>query len=120
MKHPRIDALDLRRFDPHYVWAEDDDELDINCNWDWPELPDFLKRKIVTVEIKADMDKFQRQLAEMSSRVSVRTYDPLYNALVGYSLFYSRKSGYQIYVHHKVPSRWMRFLSYFGLAPAWR
>lgn len=61
MQLPRIEALDLRPPQaPADPWA---------VQWDWPELPSFLKRRVIQYAINVDASQFMLALAEAQANV---------------------------------------------------
>lgn len=60
LRLPRIAALDLRP--PHKA-------ID-RIEWDWPELPRFLKARVIRVVITADTSKLDAALRQAQRRVS--------------------------------------------------
>jgi len=71
MNMPRIEALDLRPPPaPADPWA---------VQWDWPELPSFLKRRVIQYVFRVDTTDFDIAICRAQAHVErmIFVYDPL-------------------------------------------
>jgi len=79
MNMPRIEALDLRPPPaPADPWA---------VVWDWPELPSFLKRRVIQTIITLDTSRFMAALAEAQANVDRLMF--VFNPPPWYRRFYT-------------------------------